>query len=146
LNLERYILIPCPPLNKPLSTRADTSLSSQTKIKSGILPTSYTKTGLRFEDGTEVDADVIVFATGFRGNLRQSVTSIVGSDTAAHLDDFFGLDAEGEIRGLAKPIGHPGIWYFGGGTAHARFVSRTLAMQIAADVRGNAFVLYTATP
>ncbi|KAI4850494.1 flavin-containing monooxygenase [Aureobasidium sp. EXF-8845] len=120
--------------------------SGKTKIKSGILPTSYTKTGLRFEDGTEVDADVVVFATGFRGNLRQSVTSIVGSDTAAHLDDFFGLDAEGEIRGLAKPIGHPGIWYFGGGTAHARFVSRTLAMQIAADVRGNAFVPYTATP
>lgn len=121
-------------------------LSHQTKVKSGILPTSYTKTGLRFEDGTEIDADVIVFATGFRGNLRESVTSIVGSDTAAYLDDFFGLDAEGEIRGLAKPIGHPGIWYFGGGTAHARFVSRTLAMQIAADVRGKAFVPYTATP
>lgn len=79
--------------------------SGKLKVKSGILPTSFTKTGLRFEDGSEVEADVIVLATGFRSNLRESVASIIGSSTASHLDDFFGLDAEGEVRGLAKPIG-----------------------------------------
>ncbi|KAH0145305.1 flavin-containing monooxygenase, partial [Aureobasidium melanogenum] len=120
--------------------------SGKLKVKSGILPVSFTRTGLRFQDGSEVHADVIVLATGFRSNLRESVAAIIGSSTANHLDDFFGLDAEGEIRGLAKPIGHPGIWYFGGGTAHARFLSRVLAMQIAADVRGKPFVPYTATP
>ncbi|KAH0340280.1 flavin-containing monooxygenase, partial [Aureobasidium melanogenum] len=120
--------------------------SGKFKVKSGILPVSFTRTGLRFQDGSEVDADVIVLATGFRSNLRESVAAIVGSSTANCLDDFFGLDAEGEIRGLAKPIGHPGIWYLGGGTANARFHSRVLAMQIAADVRGRPFVPYTATP
>ncbi|KAK6002766.1 hypothetical protein QM012_001516 [Aureobasidium pullulans] len=79
--------------------------SGKLKVKSGILPTSFTKTGLCFQDGSQVDADVVVLATGFRCNLRESVTSILGSATASHLDDFFGLDSEGEIRGLAKPIG-----------------------------------------
>ena len=77
----------------------------QIKIKSGILPTSYTPTGLLFDDDTEIPADVIVLATGFRNNLRRSVASIIGDETADKLDDFFGLDAEGEIRGFAKPIG-----------------------------------------
>ncbi|KAG9516763.1 flavin-containing monooxygenase, partial [Aureobasidium melanogenum] len=125
---------------------ASVSKSGKLKVKSGILPVSFTRTGLRFQDGSEVHANVIVLATGFRSNLRESVAAIIGSSTTSQLDDFFGLDAEGEIRGLAKPIGHPGIWYFGGGTAHARFLSRVLAMQIAADVRGKPFVPYTATP
>jgi cation diffusion facilitator CzcD-associated flavoprotein CzcO len=79
--------------------------SGKVKVKSGVLPTEYSSTGLYFQDGTHIDADVVVLATGFRNNLRQSVTAIVGNDTAAQLDDFFGLDVEGEIRGLARPIG-----------------------------------------
>lgn len=80
-------------------------------MKSGVLPTTYTPTGLRFQDDTELEADVIILATGFRNNLRQSVAEIVGEETAAKLDDFFGLTAEGEIRGLARPINRKCLFF-----------------------------------
>lgn len=38
------------------------------KIKSGSTIESFTENGLRFADGTELQADVIVFATGY-GNI-----------------------------------------------------------------------------
>ena len=56
-------------------------------------------------NNTELPADIIVLATGFRNNLRASVTEIVGPEIGNQLDNFWGLDAEGEIRGLARPIG-----------------------------------------
>ena len=81
-----------------------TDLVSQIKVISGNLPTAYTEKGLRLADGTDLEANIILFCTGFQGDLRQSVSDIVGTETAARLDDFWGLDAEGEIRGLARPI------------------------------------------
>lgn len=58
-----------------------------------------------FADGTEVEADVIVFATGFIGNLKQHVAQIFGDEVATNAGDFFGLDSEGEIRNAFKPTG-----------------------------------------
>ena len=77
----------------------------QIKVKSGIPAVSYTTIGLRFADGQEVQADVIVFGTGWRNNLKQTVTETVGKDIGDQLDDYSGTTAEGEIRGLAVPIG-----------------------------------------
>jgi len=74
-------------------------------MKSDSLPVSYTPTGLLFTDGTTIDADVIVFATGFEGNMRQEVTDIVGLETGGKLEDFWLLDKEGELRGAWKYIG-----------------------------------------
>lgn len=74
-------------------------------MKSDALPTHYTPDGLVFDDGTELKADVIVFTTGFVGNLRDMVGSIVGSEIQEQLEDFCGVDAEGEILGGWKPTG-----------------------------------------
>jgi hypothetical protein len=52
-----------------------------------------------------LDADVIVFCTGFEGNMRDSATRIFGSEVASGLEDFFGVDAEGEIVGAWKRQG-----------------------------------------
>lgn len=35
------------------------------KIKSNTQIEKYTKTGIKFTDGSELDADVVVYATGF---------------------------------------------------------------------------------
>ena len=86
------------------------------KLKTDSLPVAYTSTGLKFADGTEIEADLVVFGTGFMNSLRGDTAQIVGSDIAEQLDDFWGLDPEGEMRGQMKPIGHPAIWYAGGGT------------------------------
>lgn len=74
------------------------------KIKTAA-PTSYTPTGLQFDDGTHLDADVIVFATGFQGNMRYLVEEIFGSEIAEQMGDFWTLDSEGEIKGAFKSLG-----------------------------------------
>ena len=64
-----------------------------------------TATGLAFSDGTEINADVIIFKTGFLGNMRQLAGTIVGPEIENQLEDFWGLDKEGEPRGAFKPTG-----------------------------------------
>lgn len=61
--------------------------------------------GLQFDDGTELKADLIVFATGFSGNIRQTVCNTLGDDIAEQIEDFWGLSEEGEILGAYKPSG-----------------------------------------
>ncbi len=78
------------------------SVSSQIKIKSSSLSTSYTPTGLLFADGTELLADVIIFTTGFDGNMRRAVGGFVGPEIEDQLEDFWGVDEEGELRGAWK--------------------------------------------
>ena len=74
-------------------------------MKSDALPTHYTPDGLAFDDGSEIKADVVVFTTGFVGNLRDMVGAIVGPEIHAQLEDFCGVDREGEILGAWKPTG-----------------------------------------
>lgn len=64
-----------------------------------------TEDSLLFEDGQEVGADVIVLCTGFDKVFRNDAARVVGPGVANSMDDFWGLDAEGEIRGLAKFAG-----------------------------------------
>ena len=135
------------------------------KIKSDAALIGYTRDGLEFSDGSELKADVVVFCTGFQGNMRLEVAKIVGEEIGDVLEDYLCLDKEGEVRGAWRPPGrkcHPpwqrrshaddsdsadrGIWYAGGAMGFARFYSRFLAMQIKADVEGVPFEPYTKTP
>lgn len=74
-------------------------------MKSSALPTHYSRTGLVFDDGTEIAADVIVFCTGFRANMRINVEELFGKEIADRVDDFYTLDDEGELKGAFKPTG-----------------------------------------
>ena len=58
-----------------------------------------------FSNGDHLKADVIVFATGFLGNLRLVVADLFGDEVADQVEDFWGLDEEGELRGAFKPSG-----------------------------------------
>ena len=73
------------------------------RVKSGILPTEWVENGLRFEDGTVEEADVVVFATGFATDSTKIAAKIVGEEIAAELPVCDGVDAEGEIRGVWTP-------------------------------------------
>lgn len=74
-------------------------------VKSGSNIMSFTKRGLQFDDGTELDADVVVFATGFQNDMRTRVAGIVGDGIAHGLSEFYGIDEEGELRGAWKSTG-----------------------------------------
>ncbi|KIV79274.1 hypothetical protein PV11_06842 [Exophiala sideris] len=89
---------------------------------------------LIFDDGSAVGVDLIVLCTGFNHDFRKDAARIVGQHVADQMDDFWGIDAEGELRGNAKPAGHSNLWYMGGGVQMARFFSRFLSLQIQAAV------------
>ncbi|CRG84500.1 4-hydroxyacetophenone monooxygenase [Talaromyces islandicus] len=112
------------------------------KMKSGSLPVSYTEDGLLFADGSHLKADVVVFTTGFRGNMRDSARQLFGDEVADRADDYWGINPEGEIKGAFKPTGQPGLWYIGGGIGHSRFFSRFIAMQIKAELEGRKFPIF----
>jgi hypothetical protein len=74
-------------------------------MKAGPVITHFTSPGLAFSDGTEVSADVIVFCTGFVGNIHTNLEQIFGKTVADNVGDFWGLDEEGEVKGAFKRTG-----------------------------------------
>ena len=74
-------------------------------MKGDAALTGFTATGLQFSDGSTLDADVVVFCTGFSHDIRKEAIKIVGADVGEKLDDYWALDDEGELRGVYKPHG-----------------------------------------
>ncbi|KAH7417800.1 hypothetical protein BKA64DRAFT_652899 [Cadophora sp. MPI-SDFR-AT-0126] len=99
------------------------------KVKSGVEISEITPTGLIFQDGETMEADEIVFATGYL-NMRTQCREIFGDEVADRVKDVWGFDEEGEIRTLWRGSGHPGFWFMGGNLALCRWYSRLLALQI----------------
>ena len=100
-------------------------------IKQGQEITRVEAHGLVFTDGTRLAADEIVFATGY-GNMRNAARKLFGEQVADRVQDVWGLDEEGETRGIWRRTGHPGFWFFGGNLALCRYYSRLMALQIKA--------------
>ncbi|OIW25660.1 FAD/NAD(P)-binding domain-containing protein [Coniochaeta ligniaria NRRL 30616] len=92
-------------------------------------------TGVRFGDGSVVEADEIVFATGYE-NMKTQARIVFGDEIGDRVDDVWGFDEHGEIRSLWRKSGHPGFWFHGGNLAMCRYFSRLLALQIKAQLLG----------
>ena len=71
----------------------------------------YTEKGLKFGDGSTLDADVVLFATGY-GDPRQPMRDILGKDSEVgkRLPRVWGLTEEGEISGCWKELNTPNLW------------------------------------
>ena len=107
-----------------------------------------TEEGIEFEDGSHVPADLVVCCTGYNHDFRKDAADVVGDEIAEQMDDFFGVDKEGELRGYCRLAGRkyllavvdvdrcadyftdPHLFYHGGEVRLARFYSRFLALQL----------------
>jgi len=87
------------------------------------------------KDGSVHPADLIVLATGYIGQ-REAARRIVGDRITDRIGPVWGFDAEGELAGMWRPTGQPGLWFFGGGLAQCRIFSKVLALQIKARELG----------
>ena len=133
------------------------------KVKAGAEPAAFTKRGLVFSDGSKLEADAVIWCTGFRDkNVREVAADVLGSVEANHqdandvlgakeiasrMDATWGLDAEGEVRGLWKRQLHlDDFWIMGGYTQQHRWHSKTLALQIQAKLSGILPPAYRDTP
>lgn len=103
--------------------------SGHIKVKQGQETEEVLPHGLRFADGSELEADEIVFATGYQ-NMRTQTRVIFGDEIADKVGDVWGFNEEGEMRTIWQRSGHPGFWFHGGNLAMCRYYSRLLALQI----------------
>ncbi|CAL1697215.1 unnamed protein product [Somion occarium] len=120
-------------------------IDGKIKLKNDSELEGFTKTGLKFKDGSTLDADVVLYATGF-GDFRDPIRKLVPGDVGRKLPVIWGLNDEGEIRATWRELGTPGLWYMMGNLAWSRFFSKHVALQIKAQQEGIFGERYSAPP
>ena len=95
------------------------------------------KRELTLADNTSLEADIIVLATGFKPNAYVA-RRLLGEELSKELvEDFGNLDDEQERAGWWRPTGLDRFWYMTGASfMWCRQYSQTLALQIAAEIKG----------
>lgn len=103
-----------------------------------------TEDGVMLEDGTQLEADLIVYATGY-GSMNGWVADIINQDTADKVGKVWGLGSdtpkdpgpwEGEQRNMWKPTQQDALWFHGGNLHQSRHYSQFLSLQIKARMEG----------
>ncbi|KAH9948635.1 hypothetical protein B0H21DRAFT_219843 [Amylocystis lapponica] len=117
-------------------------IDGKIKVKSDSQIERFTEVGLKFEDGSVLDADVVVFATGFEPP-GSWIAKICGDGIASQVGPIWGLNEEGEARNAWRWLGVPNLWYMIGSVAMARYHSKFLALQIKAQLEGLHGTRYT---
>lgn len=141
-------------------------------VRGNVEPVAFTHTGMRLSDGSKVEADAVIWCTGFADkDSRSTVAQILGGgvetkviggtnneksfaeqilgpqDVAALLDITWGVDKEGEVRGMWKRhLRMENFWTFGGTMQHQRWWSRVLAQQIKLALHDALPLAYRETP
>ncbi|KAF9048817.1 hypothetical protein BJ165DRAFT_1462890 [Panaeolus papilionaceus] len=110
-------------------------IDGKIKLKNDSIIKEFTEGGLRFEDGSELAADVVVFCTGL-SDPRSSILQLIGQESSKNLKTIWGLDEEGEQNGCFRDLGLQGLWSVMGNFAHCRFYTKYLALQIKAQEEG----------
>jgi cation diffusion facilitator CzcD-associated flavoprotein CzcO len=105
------------------------------KLKTDSTIESFTETGIKFANGTELPADVVVFATGL-GDPVEHIRRVCGDDVAKQCKPLWGLNDEGELNSVWRDLGVPGLWSMMGNLALCRFHSTHLTLQIKAIEEG----------
>ena len=103
-----------------------------------------TENSVILDNGTELPADVIVYATGY-GSMNGWVADLVDQDTADKVGKVWGLGSntpkdpgpwEGEQRNMWKPTQQDALWFHGGNLHQSRHYSQFLSLQLKARMEG----------
>ena len=87
--------------------------------------------GARLRTGDTLAADLIVLATGYKGQ-EDLVRKLFGDDIAARVGPIWGFGDEQELRNMFTRTAQPGLWFIAGSLAQCRIYSKYLALQIKA--------------
>ena len=118
-------------------------IDGEIKLKRGQV-VELDETGVILDDGTHLDADLIVYATGYN-SMNGWVADLMGQQMADRLGKCWGLGSdttkdpgpwEGEQRNMWKPTQVEGLWMHGGNLHQSRHYSQFLALQIKARMEG----------
>jgi putative flavoprotein involved in K+ transport len=115
------------------------------KVKlSGGTVDHLTEDAVVMADGTELPADLVVYATGY-GSMNGWAADLISQEVADKVGKCWGLGSdtkkdpgpwEGEQRNMWKPTQQEALWFHGGNLHQSRHYSLYLALQLKARTEG----------
>jgi putative flavoprotein involved in K+ transport len=118
---------------------ADLVANGSIKLAKGQVD-RLTEDSVVLADGTELPADVVVYATGY-GSMNGWAADLIGQDVADKVGKVWGLGSdtakdpgpwEGEQRNMWKPTQQENLWFHGGNLHQSRHYSLYLGLQLKA--------------
>ncbi|MBV8219934.1 MAG: NAD(P)/FAD-dependent oxidoreductase [Solirubrobacterales bacterium] len=117
--------------------------SGEIKLQPGQVD-HLTEDAVVLADGTELPADLVVYATGYE-SMNGFVADLISQEVADKVGKVWGLGSdttkdpgpwEGEERNMWKPTQQEGLWFHGGNLHQSRHYSLYLALQLKARAEG----------
>ncbi|CUR59080.1 putative flavin-containing monooxygenase FMO [metagenome] len=128
---------------------ADLVANGEVKLAHGQVD-HLTASSVVLADGTELEADLVVYATGY-GSMNGWAADLIDQETADRVGKVWGLGSEttkdpgpweGEQRNMWKPTQQEALWFHGGNLHQSRHYSLYLALQLKARFEGIATPVY----
>jgi hypothetical protein len=91
----------------------------------------FVANGVQMRTGATLAADLIVLATGYKGQ-EHLVRKLFGDDVAARVGPIWGFGDGQELRNMFTRTAQPGLWFIAGSLAQCRIYSKYLGLQIKA--------------
>jgi putative flavoprotein involved in K+ transport len=122
---------------------ADLVANGQVKLAHGQVD-HLTEDSVVLADGTELPADLVVYATGY-GSMNGWAADLISQEVADRVGKVWGLGSdttkdpgpwEGEQRNMWKPTRQEALWFHGGNLHQSRHYSLYLALQLKARFEG----------
>lgn len=133
---------------------SDLVANGDIKLKSGVSIECIKPKSVVLTDGTELEADLIVYATGF-GSMNGWAAKIISQDVADKVGKCWGMGSntakdpgpwEGELRNMWKPTHQEALWFHGGNLHQSRHYSQYLSLQLKARMEGIETPVYGIEP
>jgi cation diffusion facilitator CzcD-associated flavoprotein CzcO len=96
---------------------------------------AFVADGARLRSGETLAADLIVLATGYKGQ-EHLVRKLFGDGVAQRVGPIWGFGEGQELRNMYTRTAQPGLWFIAGSLAQCRINSKYLALQIKAIEEG----------
>jgi putative flavoprotein involved in K+ transport len=124
------------------------------KLRSRVTIERINPRSVTLSDGSELPADLIVYATGY-GSMNGWLADLISPEVADKVGKVWGLGSdtpkdpgpwEGELRNMWKPTQVPQLWFHGGNLHQSRHYSQFLAFQLKARMEGLPTPVYQLAP
>ncbi|MGO1888367.1 MAG: flavin-containing monooxygenase, partial [Halomonas sp.] len=132
----------------------DLVASGDIKLRSGVGIECINPHSITLTDGSELEADLIVYATGY-GSMNGWAARLISPEVADKVGKCWGLGSdttkdpgpwEGELRNMWKPTQQEALWFHGGNLHQSRHYSHYLALQLKARMEGLETPVYGLQP
>lgn len=114
---------------------SDLIIEGRIKLKSGVGLDHVDGRDVVFTDGSRMQADAIVLATGYKPQ-QEAVRKMFGGAIADRVGPVWGLDGDGELSNMFGPTAQAGFYIVGGPMLVTRSYCRYTALSIRAELAG----------